>query len=286
MSAIAFLDQRSLDGIGLAELVQRAALQTRVDRKYLLSSAEADLVLAALADREPDARVLEMDGDRTFGYESVYFDTPDLLSYRLAATARRRRFKLRTRSYLNSGDTYLELKTRGSRSATVKDRIPYELDQRAALTAAAREYADLGIAEIGIAEPAALTLRPTLRTSYRRTTIFQPSTSSRATIDTDLSWESDSGEVLARPGLVIIETKSGSSTSTADRVLWAHGVRPATVSKYGTGLAAMRGLPANKWNRVLRRYFADAAAPSMPRAACSSRSGAAAITIDSAASAA
>ena len=99
----------------------RAALLTRVDRKYLLTTAEAEVVLAAVAALHP--LVLDIDGTREFAYESVYFDTPDLLSYRLAAHDRRRRFKLRTRGYLDTDGAFLELKTRGSRSATVKDRF-------------------------------------------------------------------------------------------------------------------------------------------------------------------
>ena len=74
--------------ISLAELNEKAALQTRVDRKYALTRSEAALVLAAL---DAGTRVLEIDGQQVSSYESVYFDTPDLLSYRLAAHARRRR---------------------------------------------------------------------------------------------------------------------------------------------------------------------------------------------------
>ena len=36
----------------------------------------------------------------SFDYESVYFDTPDLTCYLLAARRRRRRFKIRTRTYV------------------------------------------------------------------------------------------------------------------------------------------------------------------------------------------
>lgn len=62
----------------LAEVTERAELQTRIDRKYLVPvDAVADLVsgLGRFA-------VLEIDGLRGFRYESVYFDTPDLLTYR------------------------------------------------------------------------------------------------------------------------------------------------------------------------------------------------------------
>lgn len=241
-----------LEPIGLDELVAKAALQTRVDRKYVLGRLDAAEVLAEL---DPTTRILEIEGARQSAYESVYFDTPDLLSYRMAAHARRRRFKLRTRSYVDTDEAWLEVKTRGARSTTVKDRFAYDTAHRGILTPDARQYADAALDGLGL-RAGELELRPTLVTRYHRSTLFLPASGSRATIDTDLSWEGDDGRVLATPDLAIIETKSGSRTSEVDRLLWSHGHRPATISKFGTGLAALRtDLPSNKWARVLRRYF-------------------------------
>jgi hypothetical protein len=63
--------------------------------------------------------------------------------------------------------------------------------------------------------------------------------------------------------MAIVETKSGHHASAVDRLLWAHGHRPATISKYATGLAAMRpDLAANKWGRVLTRDFDRPGRPS------------------------
>jgi hypothetical protein len=243
----------TLAPISLAELTAAADLQTRVDRKYVLTRAQADAVLAGLA---PDTRVLEIDGTRAMAYESVYFDTRDLLSYRMAAHARRRRFKLRTRSYVDSATSFLEMKTRGARSTTVKERIEYDPAYRTVLTEEGREYAEAALDELGIPEPERLDLLPTLVTRYRRRTLYLPGSGSRATVDTDLSWEADDGTTIMRPDLAIIETKSGSRISDVDRLLWSHGHRPDRVSKFGTGLAALRpDLPANKWVRVLRRHF-------------------------------
>jgi len=243
----------TLAPISLAELTAAADLQTRVDRKYVLTRAQADVVLAGLA---PDTRVLEIDGTRAMAYESVYFDTRDLLSYRMAAHARRRRFKLRTRSYVDSATSFLEMKTRGARSTTVKERIEYDPAHRDVLTEEGREYADAALDGLGISEPERLELLPTLVTSYRRRTLYLPASGSRATVDTDLSWESDDGTTILRLYLAIIETKSGSRISGVDRLLWSHGHRPDRISKFGTGLAALRpDLPANKWARVLRRHF-------------------------------
>ena len=44
-----------------------------------------------------------------------------------------------------------------------------------------------------------------------------------------------------------------------DRLLWQRGTRPARISKYATGLAALRpDLPDVPWRRTLRRHFRDA----------------------------
>jgi len=243
----------ALDTISLEQLVEVAALQTRVDRKYVLTRAEAAEVLAEL---DPATRVLEIDGSSELAYESVYFDTPDLLSYRMAAHARRRRFKLRTRSYVDTATSFLEMKTRGARSATVKDRIEYDIEHRDVLTVEGREYAESALDGLGIRHADELDLVPTLVTRYNRMTLFLPGSVSRATVDTRLAWEDAAGSISQRPNLTIIETKSGLRTSEVDHLLWSHGHRPARISKFGTGLAALRpDLPSNKWARVLRRHF-------------------------------
>ena len=62
-----------VEPIGLDELNELAELQTRVDRKYFVPADVFRRLIAELAD---ELRVLDIDGRRTFGYESVYFDTP------------------------------------------------------------------------------------------------------------------------------------------------------------------------------------------------------------------
>ncbi|MBT8217984.1 MAG: molecular chaperone, partial [Acidimicrobiia bacterium] len=65
-----------LPGISLAEVTAEAALLSRKDRKYLVPLDVARGLLG-----QDGLRVLEIDGRRTFHYESVYFDTPDRVSY-------------------------------------------------------------------------------------------------------------------------------------------------------------------------------------------------------------
>ncbi|WP_448060527.1 polyphosphate polymerase domain-containing protein [Cellulomonas hominis] len=146
--------------ISLVELTEHAGLQTRVDRKYVLP---ATALTALLADLPADTRVLQIGADRGFGYESVYFDTRDLTSYRLAAHRGRRRFKVRTRTYLESGTCWLEVKTRGARGTTVKQRRPHEPAARAHVGDGRQFVAD-ALAEAGVGDADVLDLVPTLVT--------------------------------------------------------------------------------------------------------------------------
>ncbi|TAJ48948.1 MAG: polyphosphate polymerase domain-containing protein [Herbiconiux sp.] len=251
----------TLAPIGLDELIERAALQTRVDRKYVIPIG----ALPALLDGvDPRTQVLETAGVRDFRYESVYFDTPELTSYWMAARQRRRRFKMRTRSYVDSTAAYLEVKTKGARSATVKDRMEYVFEERRLLNQHGLDYVEDTLAGAGFTDVDLDSLAPTLITRYRRTTLIVPGEAgdSRATIDTHLDWALDDERRMHTPGIVVIETKSGSRASPVDRHLWAHGHRPSTISKYGTGLAALRPeLASNKWTRVLTRHFRPDTAP-------------------------
>ncbi|WP_305787528.1 polyphosphate polymerase domain-containing protein [Symbioplanes lichenis] len=249
-----------MPAIGLAELIELAELQTRVDRKYAVPRATVGVLLDHLAGA---ARVLEIDGLRSFRYHSVYFDTDDLTSYRLAAYQRRRRFKIRTRTYLDSASCWLEVKTEGARGGTVKERRPYRTDHHATV-APGRSFVDDRLKPLAIPGHTELTFAPTLVTRYRRTTLCLPATGSRVTVDVDLAWESG-GRRLGTPHLAVIETKTGSVPSPADRLLWALGHRPVRISKYATGLAALRpDLPCTPWRRTLRRHFTAAGAPIAP----------------------
>ncbi|MDZ8274904.1 polyphosphate polymerase domain-containing protein [Microbacterium aquimaris] len=256
MNTLTPLDR--LRPIGLDELNAQAELQTRVDRKYIVPGRDLPAVLRALP---PGSQVLEIDGESSLRYASQYFDTPALDSYFGAARKRRRRFKVRARTYVDSGGSFLEMKTKGARSATVKERVPVTGDE---LDDDAVAYATDLLVDAGIPDAAHLaeTLQPTLVTRYRRATVLLPAAegdASRATIDTELTWIDAGGTVLQLPASVIVETKSGQRAGALDRALWRQGHRPARISKYGTGMAALHpDLPSNPWHRVLTRHFAHA----------------------------
>ena len=288
-AASAALSTEHLAATTLAELNSAAGLLTRVDRKYLVPASCAQELVDGLA---PHARALTIDGRRRFSYASTYFDTPGLEAFMLAARKRRRRFKVRTRTYLDTGLCFLEVKTRGARGTTVKRRMSYHPDDASRLTGPGRSFVAVCLASTRVTGPAAAreiaaALRPVLATTYERTTLHLPDAEARATIDTALTWRRltpgararttaagagapqalrpahltaaiDDGEPVAVTGLAVVETKNPATPSPADRALWDAGHRPTRISKYATGMALLHPeLPANRWYRTLTHELAD-----------------------------
>lgn len=239
---------RRLPALDLDAVTAAADLQTRTDRKYLIPAADLVTVCREL---EGTLAALEIEGRRSFDYESVYFDTPGLLAYRAHATGRRRRFKVRTRTYLNSGVCALEIKTEGGRGETVKDRYVHDPGHRHQLDEQARLL--VGAA---LGTPLAARLQRSLVTRYARTTMLDLTTRARMTCDVDLSFR-DASHSRSGPGdLVLVESKTVGGAGRVDAVLWRLGHRPVSLSKYCAGLALLHpGLPANRWNRTLRHRF-------------------------------
>ena len=286
------LSTKRLTTTTLAELNSAAGLLTRVDRKYLVPLTCAQNLVDGLA---PHARVLAIDERRRFSYTSTYFDTPGLEAFMFAARKRRRRFKVRTRTYLDSGLCFLEVKTRGARGTTVKRRMGYHADDASRLTGPGRAFVAACLAGAGVtgsaaAREVAAALRPVLTTTYERTTLHLPRAEARATIDTALTWRrlgpaapagSSAGAVVGVPmspqalrpvhlaaainegepvsvaDIAVVETKNPATPSPADRALWEAGYRPTRISKYATGMALLHPeLPANRWYRTLTHELA------------------------------
>lgn len=229
--------------ISLPELLERASMLTRVDRKYCL---HADEVERAVRNLDPATQVLEIGGSRLLSYRSVYFDTADFRSYFDAAHHRRIRSKVRQRWYLDTDTAFTEVKQAGPRGNTIKTRRPVHEIGRLS-TPHARWIAETTGAQ---------NLTAVIWNSYRRTTLLLPDGSGRATIDTDLAWWDDAGGSLVLPDLVIIETKTNRGNSVFDRELWRCGHRPLRISKFGAGMAALHPeFPRHRWNRTMRRFF-------------------------------
>ena len=234
--------------VSLDDVMEVAGLQTRQEKKYLLTPEQ----FVALADELADFHVLQIDGQRLFGYESAYFDSPDLELFRAHRQGRRLRYKVRTRTYLDSGESLFEVKLKGGRGETIKLRLPYQFKDRSRITGEAQDFLEDALLDNYHVRPPQLV--PSLTTRYSRATFVDVTDGARLTCDIDLACTAHD-ETRQGPDLILVESKS-TGPGRADDVLAGMGVRPVSVSKYCIGIALTNPeLPANKWNRMLRDQF-------------------------------
>ena len=249
----------ALPPIGLADLNSIASLQARVDTKYLVG---ADTVEDLPSLLPPGSRILQIGELQRFAYHSVYFDTPRLGCYQASATERRKRFKVRTRAYLDSEQAFLEVKVRGSRGITEKARIPHDFDRLDQLDKKDIQFIESVLRRAQIDHTVARTLSPSIATGFQRSTYVSPGyfCPTRTTVDTGLYWEqlredayNEAHSMIFRPMAGIIETKSRFVSNSVNHLLWDQGIRPQPISKYCTGAALLDPrLPANRWHRSLQ----------------------------------
>jgi len=252
--------------VGLGDLTEQADLQTRVDHKYVVPLDDLATLVETL---RPALRVLEIGGRRVFGYRSTYFDTRCHRMYREHVQGRRHRHKVRVREYLDSGLTMLEVKAKGGRGETVKHRRPWDASRTGDLGPEGRAFVDGFLS----GRPAAAELGPVLVSGYHRATLADLDGGLRITCDVDLTFDArptlagldvtpdgalDRGQVRVPAGTALVETKSASGRSVADHLLHRLGHRDIAVSKYCAGLAMTAGLPANRWQRTIRRHLQPA----------------------------
>jgi hypothetical protein len=248
------LAAESFPAVGLAALETCAALQDRVDSKYVISLAE----FATLAERLLGTHaVLEIDDRRAFRYRTTYFDTRELQIFRDHIQNRRRRYKCRAREYVDSGLCMFEVKLKGPRGRTVKHRMPYDRAQPGELSAPALAFLHECL-ERSYGHTPDGKLRPTLAIVYTRITLAAPQLGERLTCDFDLAFSGpDGASGQLAEDRVIVESKSARGNATADHVLRALGARPEEgCSKYCLGVGFTNPhVNSNRLRPLLRRHF-------------------------------
>lgn len=243
-----------LPALSLAELQQSADLQDRVDTKFVVTPNVMSRVLDDLTEQ---INVLDIDGTREFRYESTYFDTPDLKTFRAHRQGRRRRFKVRTRTYVDSNLRVLEVKTKGVRGRTEKVRMTHSLPGHE-LDAEAREFIARWLTDYGIRQASqfAEALQPTLLTTYRRTTFVGCERPFRLTADVHMRCGNEAAAVATLHDRILLEAKTSGEGDPLIRLLHRHGARPVKMSKYCAGIAMLNDdIAAQPWNPVIRRHL-------------------------------
>ncbi len=225
-----------LEPVALDDVVANAALLHRVDRKYLVTTETARRLVDALSDSH---RVLQIDGRRSTTYRSTYFDTPTYSSSRSHVQGRRRRWKVRSRLYVEDQLCRVEVKTKDGRGSTVKTVAPSRPDRYARLEGAEREFVR---AVLAAAHPEleVNVLVATAEVAYARASLADLMAGTRVTFDWNLLATLRGGDAWIDGNYLLVETKGGQVPARADRMLRSLGARPRSFSKYVAATSLIR----------------------------------------------
>jgi hypothetical protein len=222
------------------EQLDAVKLLNRVDTKFLVHVSSLPDLLAALSS---GYLVLEIKGQRMSHYHTVYYDTSDFYYYNVHQTGRLPRTKIRIRTYMETGQSFLEIKIKNNHKKTSKVRILIEnkdvladKKSRMFLKRKVGNYEDIV---------------PVIDVFYSRTTLVNRDFSERLTIDTDLKFKAGDS-VSDFSDLCIIEHKQEkSSNSFVREVLREHRVFETSLSKYCLGIASL--YPQVKSNNIKQK---------------------------------
>jgi len=187
-------------------------------------------------DREYN--ILEINNERKFRYDNLYFDTPENICLDDHIRGRKKRYKVRIRSYASSNISFLEVKSRNVQGRSIKMRLQRTSEKWD--SPLSKDEWDFLSDRLPFAEE----LSPVLYSSYSRYTLAHLERGERITFDTNLEFKSISGTVF-KPlnGLSIIEVKQGESDrhSPLHKLLRSHPNRKVPlgrtirISKYVLG---------------------------------------------------
>lgn len=239
------LDPGIIEGFPAVSLqeMDSVKLMNRIDSKFL---TDEDTLAGILLDAKAlGYRALQTEGSKTASYDTLYFDTPALKMFLDHHNRRLVRQKVRTRVYVDSGLTFLEIKRKNNHGRTKKKRMEIPAAEFKDFRADAGACSYLAAKSDYTADG----ITPSLETIFRRITLVNPAMTERVTIDRGVTFNNirTIREASLKDSVIIEIKQDGRTQSTMRGILLAHRVKPIRVSKYCMGITLTD--PAIKANR-------------------------------------
>ena len=225
-------------------------LMNRIDTKYVLSEEEVLQLLHSAAEAGYSVQII--DGVRACRYLTLYYDTSIREMFIVHHNRKLTRQKLRTRTYLESGTTFFEIKNKSNRGRTKKRRTEIKAEELMsfAQNAEARELLAHN-SHYSVDE-----LQPALITRFSRITLVNPTLTERSTIDIELEYEdARTGRKAHIERMAIVEIKQdGNSESMLKLMLRNMHIAPLKVSKYCLGTTlTVDGIKHNRFKAKIQQ---------------------------------
>lgn len=218
----------NFEPIGL-EQMKEVKLMNRIDTKYVIPLAQLVPLLHTAA---PEYFVQCTDGKRTASYHTIYLDTADHRMYNIHQVGRKVRQKIRIRHYLDTDNTFLEVKKKNNKGRTKKKRI--EVPD---MECTERDDCRLFVADKSMFSMDQL--KKHVENRFERITLVNRAFTERLTIDLSVrfhNYETDKDADIGH--LVIIELKrDGATYSPMYNLLLRMHIHQGGFSKYCIGCA-------------------------------------------------
>lgn len=211
--------------IRLDEMTQ-VKLMNRTDTKYWFHFDQLQELLQLIKD---DYFILKINGEAKLPYATTYYDTNANGMYGAHHNGKLNRYKVRRRSYVTSGISFLEIKFKSNKGRTIKSRVSTEFGE-IEFTPEENEFLNQHI-------PFNCdNLSPSLINNFSRLTLVNKNFQERCTIDLNLGFKKDNKEV-SLDNLVIVEIKAEGSPSKSPlaRALRDQRIKTSGFSKYCVG---------------------------------------------------
>ena len=207
--------------------LDRVRLLDRKDTKFVFNQIDLPHILEKL---KPFYRILEINNDRVYTYDTTYFDTDNFLFYVQHHNGSRNRFKVRFRKYSSNKKSYFEVKIKNNKNRTIKKRLKVDkMNEHLG-----NQEMDL-VSKITGLSPSQIT--PKLDLEFSRITLTDNNFNERLTIDANLSAKNGTSNKLFDQ-LIISEIKQNKYNPKSDfiRILRNLKIQEIRCSKYCMGL--------------------------------------------------
>lgn len=213
-----------LDPITLEEM-SSIRLMNRTDKKFVTNKVQ----LASLLELAQGKYYAQFNaGSKIASYRTTYWDTEDHHFYMDHHNGRAPRQKVRVRTYMDSGITFLEVKTKNNHGRTKKKRV--EVPGQG-------QIAEMGDFLMERVNQRVCDIHETVQNNFHRITLVNYAKTERLTIDFDVQFHNyETGSDVSTGDLVIIELKrDGNVFSPVLDILRQLRIKPSGFSKYCIG---------------------------------------------------
>jgi hypothetical protein len=231
----------AFDPLGLTEMGD-VQLMERTDMKFVLPFEILPTILEKLIG---NYRILTIQQKKIFSYRTEYYDTPELAMFSDHHNGKLNRFKVRSRKYIESNLSFLEVKFKSNKGRVIKQRIEDKTTDQ-------KLFIDF-IAKHTPYNPN--NLHRTIINHFNRLTLVDLQMHERVTVDFNLSF-TDGIQNVTLNDLVIIEIKQNyiDKESLIFKLLKENSLRPSPVSKYCLGISLLSNKSkSNNFKQILMK---------------------------------